>query len=219
MTELSQESPESSARYTARREDARRRLVVAGRVQLAGFGQLVPATIVDICAQVGVSQAAFRGFFPNDDAFFDAIHDSLVEECADRLRACVDAFEPSASGDTALVEASAALANSWPLTRGGMLIRSNRRNRGIRDNADGLVIARAERMFVGALLGVFTDLMTRLGRVFTWEPKLAVRVILDTYERSFEMWLLSGNEELDFSSSSYIRRTLPELLGQMSRPL
>lgn len=40
--------------------------------------------------------------------------------------------------------------------------------------------------------------------------------ILDTYERSFEAWVLGGHEESDFPDSSYVRRTLPTLLEELS---
>ena len=48
---------------------------------------------------------------------------------------------------------------------------------------------------------------------------LAVRVIVDTYERSFESWLLMGNREEDFDASPYATRTLPVLLRETSAPI
>jgi len=76
----------------------------------------------------------------------------------------------------------------------------------------------AERRFLAALADVITQMMTKLGREFAWPPALAVRVILDTYERSFEAWLMGGYPESQFSSSSYVQRTLPSLLEQLSAP-
>ena len=60
--------------------------------------------------------------------------------------------------------------------------------------------------------------MAKLDRAFVWPPRLAVRVILDTFERSFEAWLLSGNPEAGFPSSLYVRRTLPTILEELTRP-
>lgn len=200
----------------AQRNLTKRRLVVAGLAHLASGGMVTASLIEDVCRQVGLHPYAFRRFFPTDHEYFGAINDSLVAECASRLRAGVDGFVPAAAGDAALIEAAVMLANSWPLTRAGMVIRANRRVQGMVNDRDGEHIVEAERLFVGALLGVFSDLMARLGRTFTWSPKLAVRVMLDTYERSFEVWLLSGRDESTFSSSPYILRTLPSLLGEMS---
>lgn len=201
------------------RTTIRRRLVTAGRVQLAAGGVVTTSLINDVCRQVGLHPYAFRSFFTADHEFFGAINDSLVDECASRLRAGLDRFAPAMAGDEALVEAAIMLANSWPLTRGGMVIRANRRLQGLVNDRDGEHIVESEHLFVGALLEVFSDLMVRLDRRLTWSPKLAVRVILDTYERSFELWLLSSRDESTFSSSSYVLRTLPSLLGEMSAPL
>ena len=46
-----------------------------------------------------------------------------------------------------------------------------------------------------------------------------VRVVILTYERSFESWILSGGNEKSFPESSYVRHTLPALLLGVSRPL
>ncbi|TFC72040.1 hypothetical protein E3O45_13610 [Cryobacterium sp. TMS1-20-1] len=53
------------------------------------------------------------------------------------------------------------------------------------------------------------------GGVSAFTPK-GDGVILDTWERSFEAWLLSSYTESNFSESPYIARTLPALLEQVS---
>lgn len=68
------------------------------------------------------------------------------------------------------------------------------------------------------LVPVFEDLMMKLDRRFAWPAVLAVRVIVDTYERSFENWLLTGNREEDFDASPYATRTLPVLMRGTSVP-
>jgi hypothetical protein len=83
----------------------------------------------------------------------------------------------------------------------------------------GVAAAAAVRSFVERLVPVFEDLIGKLDRRFTWSPMLAVRVIVDTYERSFESWLLMGNREEDFDASPYAMRTLPVLLRGTSEPV
>lgn len=184
----------------------------------AAGGGITPQLVDDVCAQLGVSPHMFRQLFPSQEAFLDEINESLVEECASRLKAGVSQFRPSGDGDP-LVQASVAMADSWPLTRSGILIRASRRVRALENPDDGRNIAEAERRYVVALLDTFADLMVRLDRTFTWSPILAVRVILDTYERSFEMWIIGGHEESEFGSSPYVLGTLPALLREMSEPL
>lgn len=204
------------------RARAAERLVSAARIAL-GTGRGVSAELVaDICEQSGVATSAFRGFFPDDDALLDAVGQRLVDECATRLRSAVDGFDPggagSAEGDP-LDAAGLLLARAWPLDRGGLLIRAERRLRALTDARSGDAAAAVEREFVDRLVPILSDLMTAVGRRFTWAPKLAVRVIIDTYERSFETWLLTGNNEEDFADSPYARRTLPALLRETSAPV
>jgi AcrR family transcriptional regulator len=73
-----------------------------------------------------------------------------------------------------------------------------------------------ERRFVSVLTSVFDELVPKLDRTFSWNPTLAVRVILDAREGSFEAWLLDGHTEPNFSESPYIARTSPKLLEQVS---
>ncbi len=75
----------------------------------------------------------------------------------------------------------------------------------------------SERAFLPALLDAFELLLSRIDREFEWQPALAVRVVILTYERSFESWILAGGNESSFSESSYVRNTLPALLLGVSR--
>lgn len=193
-----------------------RRITVATRVALSSDGALTEHVIADVCDQVGIHQHALRVLFPTDDDLLDAVNEVLVDECADRLRGGVERFTP---GDgNRFAAASVALAESWPLDRGGMIIRANRRLRALQGDDGGHVVL-AERRFVGALTDVLTGLMTKLDRRFSWQPALAVRVIIDTYERSFEAWVVGGHPETDFAESPYVQRTLPTLLQELSAPL
>ncbi len=76
----------------------------------------------------------------------------------------------------------------------------------------------SERAFLPALLEAFELLLSRIGRRFEWQPALGVRVVILTYERSFESWIASGGNEKSFPESSYVRHTLPALLLGVSRP-
>lgn len=192
-----------------------RRIIAAARVSLSAGGGLDENLIRDVCDGVGVHPYAFRQFFPTDDALLDAVHSQLVDECAQRLRAGVDRFAPGDPG-MRYVDAARLLAESWPLDKGGMIIRGERRVRALAGKADGQRVARSERRFLGELVAVLTDLTAKMGRSFTMAPELAVRLILDTYERSFEAWILDGNPELAFEDSPYIRRTLPTLLEELT---
>jgi AcrR family transcriptional regulator len=210
------------SRIEIQRQAVMTRLATAARVPLAESGGVTPQLIDDVCRQVGVHPHSFRALFPDDDAFLDAVTDQLVEDCAARLRGGVAAFAPSgttaAEGSDAFLEAAVALADSWPLDRDGMLIRADRRARALRRSDDGRAVLKAEKLFLDALVDVLSELMAALGRRFSHSPVRSVRVILDTYERSFETWLLNGADAADFHSSPYVQRTLPTLLADMSEP-
>ena len=211
------------SRIEIQRQAVMARLATAARVPLAESCGVTPQLIDDVCRQVGVHPHSFRALFPDDDAFLDAVTDGLVEDCAARLRGGVAAFEPSAEAaggsSVAFAEAAVALADSWPLDRDGMLIRADRRARALRRSDGGSAVLKAEKLFLDALVDVHSELMAKLGRRFAGSPVRSVRVILDTYERAFETWLLTGADAAGFHSSPYVQRTLPTLLENMSEPV
>jgi AcrR family transcriptional regulator len=206
------------SRADQHRAATKRRIVAAARASLSGGGGLTEHMVADICEQVGVHPHAFRQFYPTDDELLDAVHDILVDECAERLRGSVARFRPT-DGALRFAEAATALADAWPLDRGGMIIRAERRLQALRRNADGRMVTAAERRYLQALTDVLVAMMATLRRQFRWAPALAVRVILDTYERSFEAWILEGGDEATFATSPYIKRTLPTLLEELSAPV
>ncbi|MFB2555652.1 hypothetical protein [Herbiconiux liangxiaofengii] len=207
------------SRIENQRKTVMHRLATAARGPLAESGGLTPQLIDDICRQAGVHPHSFRTLFPDDDAFLDAVNDGLVDDTVARLRGGVQAFAPTRpDAAPSFEEAAVALADSWPLDRAGVLIRADRRARALRRSDDGTTVLMAEKRFLDALVDVLSELMARLGRRFSWSAVRSTRVILDTYERSFETWLLNGNDEADFHSSPYVRRTLPALLEAMSEP-
>lgn len=209
----------ASRRTRALRDVLRRRLVAGARTHAAAAGTgISPRLIDDVCRQLGVTRPMFRSLFPTDEDFLDRINDSLVEECVSRLSAGVARYRLPIDGADPLASAATALAQARPLTRSGILIRAGRRARALEHPEERRRLAEAERRYAAALLDVFDELMMRLGRPFTWPPLLAVRVILDTYERSFEMWIIEGDHEDAFERSPYVRRTLPRLLREMSEP-
>jgi len=201
----------------ARLEAKRRRVSSAARIALSDGGGLTDRVVADVSEQAGVHVTAFRVLFPTDDSLLDAVNEVLVEECADRLRGGVARFVP-AEGQTSFSAAARALAESLPLDRGSIVIRADRRLRALRRGSDGAPAAAAERRYVEALVEVLDDMVHKLGRRFSWPPMVAVRLILDTYERSFEAWLLGGNDESQFHLSTYVGRTLPMLLEQFTEP-
>lgn len=208
-----------SRRTRARREGLRRRLVAGARTHAAAAGiGVTPQLIEDVCEQLGITAPMFRSLFPSDADFLDRINDALVDECVSRLSAGVARIDRAPGPGDALERAALALAESRPLTRSGILIRASRRLRAMEHPEERQHLSEAERRYAVALLDVFAELMSRLDRTFTWSPLLAVRVILDTYERSFEMWIIEGDHEDAFERSPYVRRTLPRLLREMSEP-
>ena len=212
-------SDQTVSRSEQLRRTTRQRLVAAARIALSYTGEVTPQLIGDLCAQTALHPAAFRTFFPTDDSLLDAVNDVLVEECVMRLRGGVARFVPPEDPSTALEAAAYALVSSWPIERGGVLIRARRRVSALAEHSDAEAVVAAEKRFVGALSDIHTEVLAKVGRRFTWSTSLAVRVILDTYERSFEAWLLGGHDEGTFETSPYARRTLPTLLREMSEPI
>ena len=199
------------------RGTVKRRVTLAARIALSGGGGIDQHLIADVCESVGIHPHAFRQLFPTDDDLFDAVHSSLVEEAATRLQACVDRFEPL-SPETRFQDAARELAEAWPIERGGMTIRADRRASALAGRVSGPALLASERHFVQALVTILSELVAKLGRTFDHSPTLAVRVILDTFERSFEAWILEGHPDSRFAESPYILRTLPTLLEQFTSP-
>ncbi|MEB4615607.1 hypothetical protein [Leucobacter sp. M11] len=214
------EAPAPTPQSLALRESTRERLVSAARARLASGEEATPRLVEELCRDTGVRPASFRALFPGPEGLLDAVNDQLVEECASRLRLAVTDFVPTpgASGEAALVEAAAAMGAARPLDRSSLVIRQTRRSQALRLGVGSAGAAQAERRFVGALSDAFESLFAAQGRRFSWPPVLAVRIILDTYERSFEAWLLDGNAEGDFVNAPYISRSLPDLLARLSEP-
>jgi len=207
------------SRAERHRLHVRTNLVVAARAALAATGEVTASVVNDICEQCGIHPFAFRIMFPLDEDLLDAVNVLLVDECADRLRAGVAAYRAPADQGAAIDAAAAALASAWPLDRGGLVIRARWRLNALAENRGGEPVVAAERRFVRALTSILADLLAKMGRRFVWPPTLAVRVILDTYERSFEAWVLSGGNEVTFPESPYVRRTLPAVLLHTSEPV
>lgn len=212
-------SADEPNRIERHRERTRQHLVAAARLALSFTGELTPQVVKDICEQVGLHPTAFASFFPTEDALLDAVNEALVEECASRLRTGVAQFEPPADAEEAFHAAANALAGSWPLERGGLLIRARRRVSALASTADAGPVVAAEKRFSIVLAETLTEMMSKLGRRFEWSTGMAVRVILDSYERSFEAWILGGNNESTFERSPFVQRTLPELLRLTSTPV
>lgn len=158
----------SRGRHEARVAETVRLVAVAARVLLMDGVAFSPQFIADVCRQARINPEAFRTLFPTDDSLLDAINALLVEDCTVRLEAAVAGFEPIGSGDEALVEASVALASAWPIDRGTILIRAHRKARALRGHGDGELADAAERQYLGAVCGAFTELMAKLRRRFVW---------------------------------------------------
>ena len=202
-------------RSTVQREAARRRVVVAARIALSAGGGLDTRLVNDVCEAVGNHRHAYRQLFSTNDELFDAVHASLVDETAARLRARVDEFIPE-DPTTMFVDAARSLAEAWPLDRGGVTLRSERRARALAGQVDGTALLLSERHFTHELRKILDDLIHKMGRRFEPSTAFAVRIVLDTFERSFEAWILEGNADSAFPHSPYVARTLPTLLERLS---
>jgi len=198
------------------RRGTRRRLVSAARSGLSFTGKVTPNLVDDVCKQTGLHPSAFRTFFPSEEALLDAVYEALVEECAAQLQIGVDQFIPVGNEAADLVEAAFVLARARPLDRGGLIIRAHRRLNGLRNPGRADSVVQAEKRFLVELVGILVELMIKTGRRFVWQELLAARVIVDTYERSFEAWMLAGHDEHHFHESDYIRRTLPVLFAELT---
>ena len=110
------------------------------------------------------------------------------------------------------------LADARPLDWSSLNIRLRVRLLAASTGAHSEEVLASERAFLPTMLEAFELLLSRIHHRFTWSPALGVRVVILTYERSFESWIMSGRNEQSFAESSYIKHTLPELLLGMSAP-
>jgi AcrR family transcriptional regulator len=201
-----------------KRDGARRRLTLSGRIALADGAGVTPQLISDVCEQAGVPPQSFRLLYSTDDAFLDAVQESVALECAQRLRSSFAEIRGLDDAQT-LQAAAVALARSRPIDRGAVIIRAERRLRALRSPNDANALLAAEHRQLDALSAVVAELIGQLGRDALWPTSLAARIIIETYERSFEAWVFGGGDERDFHTSSYVTRTLPTLLGRMTAPI
>ncbi|QJU53425.1 hypothetical protein SCB71_09180 [Herbiconiux sp. KACC 21604] len=199
------------------RADARSRLAAAGRIALAAGGAVTPQLIADVCEQAGIHPESFRALFATDDEFLDAVQERLAEECAERLRAGLGGLA-GLDDEELLGRAAVALAQARPIDRGAVIIRAERRLRALRSANAAESLLAAERRHLETLSAVVIELIDELDRDPSWPPALAARLILESYESSFEGWVFAGHDESDFDTSSYVTRTLPTLLARMTSP-
>ncbi|TFD76205.1 hypothetical protein [Cryobacterium psychrophilum] len=174
--------------------------------------------IADVCEQAGIHPQSFRLLYATDDAFLDAVQERLALECAERLRSSFG--EIAGLDDAQMLQAAAvALARSRPIDRGAVTIRAERRLRALRSPNEAKALLAAENRQLHALSAVVAELIGQLHRDASWPAALAARIIIETYERSFEAWVFGSGDERDFHTSSYVTRTLPTLLGRMTAPI
>ncbi|MGN8026836.1 hypothetical protein [Microbacterium sp. 22242] len=210
---------ERSSRVSASRRQSRARVITLARIMLPTWDGSLPALIAELRRESGLSDGAFRTLFPGDRDLLHAVDHELLEECARRVRSAAESFDPDAHPDVPPeVAISAALARARPLDWSSLTIRLRERQLAAATGARSEDVMESERAFLPAMLEAFELLLSRIGRRFDWQPALGVRVVILTYERSFESWILSGGNEKSFPESSYVRHTLPQLLLGVSRP-
>jgi len=210
-------NPQSAPASVSRRR-RRAQVITLARTALPTWGGSLPELVADLRRETGLSDGAFRTLFADDRDLLRAVDHELIEECAQRVRSAAMAFDPDQHPEEALETAiSVALARARPLDWSSLTIRLRERQLAASTGARSEDVIASERAFLPALLEAFELLLSRIGREFEWQPALAVRVVILTYERSFESWILSGGSESSFSESSYINNTLPALLLGVSR--
>lgn len=210
---------EPSSRVNASRRQSRARVITLARIMLPTWDGTLPALTAELRSEAGLGDGAFRTLFPTDRDLLHAIDLELLEECAHRVRSAAESFDPDQHPDQAPeVAMSTALARARPLDWNSLTIRLRERQLAASTGARSEDVLESERAFLPALLDAFELLLSRIGRRFEWQPALGVRVVILTYERSFESWILSGGNEKSFPESSYVRHTLPALLLGVSRP-
>lgn len=192
----------------------RSRLLVAkaARAALSFDGRLTAPTIEDACEQAGIHPHAYRVLFPTTEVLLDEITRILVAESADRMERMIEQFRPEGDHAEDLRQAAVCLARSSPLDRAGLMIRVERRIAAVRRREGGDAVEGSEDALIAVLGDILNALLAKLGRRPSWPPYLLARVVLDTYERSFEGWLLGLNDESTFHESAYVRELLPLIL-------
>lgn len=211
---------ERSSRVDASRRQSRARVITLARIMLPTWEGSLPALVAELRAETGLGDGAFRTLFPADRDLLHAVDHELLEECAQRVRSAAESFDPEQNpGVPPEVAMSVALADARPLDWNSLTIRLRERQLAASTGARSEEVMESERAFLPALLDAFELLLSRIGRRFEWQPALGVRVVILTYERSFESWVMSGGNEKSFSESSFVRHTLPALLLGVSRPL
>lgn len=192
----------------------RSRLLVAkaARAALSFDGRLTAPTIEDACEQAGIHPHAYRVLFPTSEVLLDEITRILVAESADRMERMIEQFRPEGDHAEDLRRAAVCLARSSPLDRAGLMIRVERRIAAVRRREGGDAVEGSEDALIAVLADILNSLLGNVGRRPSWPPRLLARVVLDTYERAFEGWLLGLNEESRFHESEYVREVLPMIL-------
>jgi hypothetical protein len=202
-------APGRSIRSAERQRRSRLLVAKAARAALSFDGKLTAPVIEDACEQAGIHPHAYRVLFPTTDALLDEITQLLVAEAASRMERMIAQFLPEGDHPDDLARAAICLARSSPLDRAGLMIRVERRIAAVRRRDDGDVVAGSEDALIAVLVEILRALLGKLGRRFSWPPHLLAGVVLDTYERSFEGWLLGPNDESTFHESDYVREVLP----------
>ena len=205
-------APGRSIRSAERQRRSRLLVAKAARAALSFDGKLTAPTIEDACEQAGIHPHAYRVLFPTTDALLDEITQLLVAESASRMERMIAEFHPEGDHPDDLARAAICLARSAPLDRAGLMIRVERRIAAVRRRDDGDAVAGSEDALIAVLVEILRALLGKLGRRFSWPPHVLAGVILDTYERSFEGWLLGPNDESTFHESDYVREVLPLIL-------
>jgi hypothetical protein len=210
---------EASPRVEATRRAGRARVITLARIKLPTWNGALSELTAELRGDAGLSDGALRTLFPTDRDLLRAEDDELLEEIAHRVRAAAERFDPAQHTDEELPHALAvALADARPLDWSSLNIRLRVRLLAASTGAHSEEVLASERAFLPTMLEAFELLLSRIHHRFTWSPALGVRVVILTYERSFESWIMSGRNEQSFAESSYIKHTLPELLLGMSAP-
>ncbi|MCS5498166.1 hypothetical protein NY547_13020 [Cnuibacter physcomitrellae] len=199
------------------RRSGRQRLVNAARAELSASSAYSLLSYDELAAKVGMHPHAIRTMFPEEDDLLDAVNDLLVEECVTRLRHAIDQFEPEPTEDgrNAFLDASVCIARAQPIDRSSLIIRAQRRLLALRRYETAAAVVEGERRYALGLTDVLEELVRRLRRRFR-HPSAAIRLIIGSYERSYEAWLIGGGADDRFHESPFVQTTLPELLRDLT---